>query len=233
MSTVPASEMTRLRALNAPSYDDVVKMANRWMVQRGASAADFARLLGKARSTMNIFLSGRWLNHDGIVSPELLTAVVWEYITENPARAPRRPSDRLLDTQGVKLIRKRFNSALRGAAVLLYGAPATEKSFVLQHLVAEREEGSNDDAVYIYCGAPTGPLTMLRMVARELGLGLRSNNCQSLTERVFSRNWRRGKGALRLWPTKRSTPVSMDWKRCEDYMTRAATSCEEFQAAES
>jgi type II secretory pathway predicted ATPase ExeA len=193
MSTVGASEMARLRALKTPPYDEVVDAANRWMVQRGISAADFGREIDNSRSTMNIFLQGRWLTHNGIHSPELLTAKVWEHISENPAREPRRPSGRLLDTEGAKLIRRRFDSARRGSFVLLCGPSGAEKSFVLQHLVAEREVAGHDDAIYIYCGSRTGPLTMLRMIARELGLGIRSNICLSLREGILAELARRKK----------------------------------------
>lgn len=186
MSMVSISDAERLRALKAPPHDEVVEAANCWCVQRGISAADFASLLGKGRSTLNIFLQGHWMAHPGIVNPELLTAQVWEYISANPAREPRCPSERLLDTQGAKLIRKRFESARRGASVLLYGPPAAEKSFVLEHLVAEREVAGHGDAIYLYCGPDTGPLAMLRMIARELALGARSNIRLSLTESILT-----------------------------------------------
>jgi DNA transposition AAA+ family ATPase len=193
MTRVPSCETSRLRALETPPYDDVIEATNRWIVQRGISAADFGQLIGKGRSTINIFLQGHWPTHSGVASPELLTAAVWEYISENQAREPRRPSDRLLDTQGAKLIRKRFESARRGASVLLYGPPAAEKSFVLEHLVAEREAAGHDDAIYIYCGASTGPFAMLRMISRELGLGTRSNIRLNLTESILAEFVRRKK----------------------------------------
>jgi type II secretory pathway predicted ATPase ExeA len=193
MTRVPSIEAERLRALETPPHNDVVEAANRWIVKRGTSAAGLGQLIGKGRSTMNFFLQGRWPMHHDIASPELLTAAVWEYISENPAREPRRPSDRLLDTQGAKLIRRRFESARRGASVLLYGPPAAEKSFVLEHLVAEREAAGHDDAIYIYCGANTGPLAMLRMISRELGLGTRSNVRLDITESILAELARRKK----------------------------------------
>jgi DNA transposition AAA+ family ATPase len=193
MSTLGLSEMQRLRSLETPSYDVVVEAANRWMVQRGVSAADFGRLIDKGRSTMNIFLRGLWPTHGTIVNPEYLTAQVWEYISANPAREPRKPSDRLLDTQGAKLIRNRFDKARRGAVGLLYGPPSSEKSFVLEHLVAERESAGCNDAIYIYCDFETSPLAMLRMIARELALGERSNNKLALRDVILAELRRRKK----------------------------------------
>ena len=183
MGRIHDSEVHRLLALQTPPYAVVMDAANRWLVRRGLSAREFARLLNKGHSTINLFLQGRWEQHMAgtkyaQVNPELLTARVWEYLQAHPLEAKRKPTDKLLPTRSAGEIRRLCQAGLfHGAFVILYGPPSAEKSFVLENFAAEREAAGYDDVFYIYCSPRLRPLSLLMMLAREAGLGVRSVIC--------------------------------------------------------
>ena len=186
MGRLHDTEVQRLLSLKTPAYAEVADAANRWIVRRAISAREFARLVDKGHSTMNIFLQGRWDQHMAgtkyaQVNPELLTARVWEFLQSHPLEPRRKPTDKLLPTRSAAEIRRLCQAGLfRGAFVILYGPPSAEKSFALENFAAEREAAGHDDVLYLYCSPRLKPLSLLAMLAREAGLGVRSVICWNL-----------------------------------------------------
>lgn len=82
----------------------------------------------------------------------------------------------LYQTENVRLLRQYFYEALdRGNAVFVEGAPGSQKTFVMQWLIAElnrTEVGKNGDgrqAFYVYCRAGVGPGDLVKRIAESAG----------------------------------------------------------------
>lgn len=148
---------------------------------------------------MNIWLQGRWPEHcqrgeNQVTHPQLLGAQVWEHMQKDPIEARRRPSERLLETQAAAKVRRYFSGARKkGEVIVLYGPPGSEKSFLLEQLVAEREAAGRDDAIYVTCSASLAPLALLQMLCQELGTPVRSNQRWPLTQSIVREIERRGR----------------------------------------
>ena len=191
MPTLGKAEMERLLAIKAPPYQEVVEAANRWMVRKGVSAHGLAQQLGMGRSTMNLFLQGRYDTHAQIRRPEFLTARIWGHITSNPVPLPKAPPERLLETKNAGAIRRAFKAGLfQRACCILYGAPSTEKTFLIKCLLAERACAGHDDALYIYASQEMRALEMLRALSAAAGTAVRSNQRYDLREALLE-NFRR------------------------------------------
>ena len=66
----------------------------------------------------------------------------------------------------------------QGEVALLYGAPGTQKTFMLEHMIAERNRAKKNDVFYVYAAFEMTPLSMARAIAREAGIyaGTRSKD---------------------------------------------------------
>ena len=60
----------------------------------------------------------------------------------------------------------------RGEVCLLYGPPGVQKSFTLEHLVAERHRAGQDDALYVYASVRMTPFGLMRRLSRQAGIHL-------------------------------------------------------------
>lgn len=185
-------ETARLKAIIIPKYEAAVRQVNQWMVRKGVSAGDLADRLGLARSTLNHWLQGRWVDfHPEIKDHALMTARIWEHVQGDPVAAPLPPPERLLPTQNAAEIRRLFNAGLRQrACAILYGAPSAEKTFILKCLVAERQVEGHDDVLYLRASPGLSPRALLQMLCAEAGTAVRSNEHWPLLQSLV-RDFRR------------------------------------------
>ena len=97
---------------------------------------DFARRINYARETVYQFLNGHYSrisSNDG-----LIRTAIRDFIAAHPIATPVISSGKLYETENARLLRQYFYEALNhGRAYYLYGAPGTQKTYVLQHLIAE------------------------------------------------------------------------------------------------
>lgn len=105
-----------------------------------------------------------------------LRAALTDFFNTYPLAIEEPVAGRLYETQNVRLLRRYFNEALeRGRAVYVEGAPGCQKTFVVQHLIAElnrreiAKNGTGRRAYYIYCRAGIGPLDLAKRVAEAAG----------------------------------------------------------------
>ena len=83
---------------------------------------------------------------------------------------------KLYETENARLLRRYFYEALdHGRAYYLYGAPGTQKTYVLQHLIAElnrseiAKNGEGRRAYYIYVRQGIHSLDLMKRVAQSCG----------------------------------------------------------------
>ena len=98
------------------------------------------------------------------------------FIAAHPIAAPVVNSGKLYQTENARLLRQYFYEALdHGRAYYLYGAPGTQKTYVLQHLIAElnRSEIANNGegrrAYYVYVRQGIHSLDLMKRVAQSCG----------------------------------------------------------------
>jgi DNA transposition AAA+ family ATPase len=135
---------------------------------------DFARRINYSREAVHQFLNG---NYSRISSNDgNIRAAIRDFIAGHPIATPIVTSGRLYETENVRLLRRYFHEALdHRRAYYLYGAPGTQKTYVLQHLIAElnrSEIGKNAEgrrAYYIYVRQGIRSLDLMKRVAESCG----------------------------------------------------------------
>ena len=93
-----------------------------------------------------------------------------------PLRLPVISTGKLYETENVRLLRQYFYEALdHRRAYYLYGAPGTQKTYVLQHLIAElnrseiAKNGEGRRAYYVYVRQGIRSLDLMKRVAESCG----------------------------------------------------------------
>jgi hypothetical protein len=147
------------------------------MARTGLNEADFARRIktrggsSYSRSTLNLFLNERY--HVVSSDDSQICQAVIDFISANPI-TPQTISNatKLYETGNYRLIRRYFYEALdKGRAYLLRGAPGTQKSEVIKHLVAElnrsevSKNGHGRRAFPVYCGEGIRPTQLMKEIA--------------------------------------------------------------------
>jgi len=144
-----------------------------YMMRTGQSVGQIADRIGMARSSLLQFQAhGKYGDGQGIGTAERIQ----DFIRSNPPEAPAKPGERLYETENVRIIDHAIRQVQRGHWVLLYGAPATQKSFVFEWRMAEAWEKALEPAVvYIYAQVNMAPLALLRAIALGLGAYLQND----------------------------------------------------------
>ena len=140
---------------------------------------DFARRINYARETVYQFLNGHYSrisSNDG-----LIRTAIRDFIAAHPIATPTTSTGKLYETENARLLRQYFYEALdHGRAYYLYGAPGTQKTYVLEHLIAElnrseiAKNGEGRRAYYIYVRQGIHSLDLMKRVAQSggaLGVG--------------------------------------------------------------
>jgi type II secretory pathway predicted ATPase ExeA len=180
---LPADERAFVDAVHPPAHEKVVARANEFLARTAMTAADFGAILRETygrcgRSTMYLYLRGVYPEHlrrtgSGIPDTRFMDARVWDFLERNwPKPVPVPAPVPVLETAAYARLKDAFDEALSdGVNALVYGPPSSEKSEVLEHLVAARRAAGHEDAFYLYCDATcTTPLPFLRRLAVALGV---------------------------------------------------------------
>ena len=149
------AERRQLLAANLPESNEVRLQLQDYLARTGMATPDFARRINYSRETLYSFLNGHYSWISGNDGP--IRGAIRDFIAAHPIATPVISSGKLYETENVRLLRRYFYEALdHSRAYYLYGAPGTQKTYVLQHLIAElnrseiAKNGEGRRAYYVY-----------------------------------------------------------------------------------
>jgi type II secretory pathway predicted ATPase ExeA len=158
----------------------IIRQAREYMARTGLNETDFAyRLRSKggssySRTTVNLFLNDRY--HIISSDDSAICDAIRDFMEKNPIALLQENNGKLYETQNVKLVRKCFYEALDGRRACYFrGAPGSQKTFVLQHLIAElnrseiSKNGHGRRAFYVRARNGITPNQMMKRVAEAAG----------------------------------------------------------------
>ena len=160
---LPPLEQTQARVLEYCSRADITR-------------AQFARMVGYGGSTVQLFLQGRY--SEVAASDLALRDAIETYIGLHPLVASTEGADegRLYETENVQELRRWFEYCQQHRALaFVYGPPGSQKTFVLQHLIAEfnrrelADERSRNRAYYVRASVNIQPRDMMAKLCTEVG----------------------------------------------------------------
>ena len=146
-----------------------------YMERTGLTEADFASRIGYSHKTLRMFCSDRWYHVAG--TAERICRAISGFIANHPIMPPTEVFGALYETSNVRTIRQTFQQLLpRPVAYMIYAPPGSQKSFVLEHLVAEfnRQQLKEKDALrecayYLYAMVKMTPSQLMKAVAVACG----------------------------------------------------------------
>lgn len=160
-----------LLALDLPASNVVRRQLKDYLGRSGMSTGEFADRIEYAYQTVDKFLKDRYAD---VASNDLaVRRAIVEFISSHPLTADVAAQGHLYETENVRLLRKYFNAALdRGYAYYVDGGPGSQKTFVLQHLIAElnrseiTKNGTGKRAYYVCCTPGMTPKVLLKRIAQ-------------------------------------------------------------------
>lgn len=162
--------MAKKTAIYDPQANAIRADVVRYLCRTGLTRDDFARRIGYASSTVYNFLQGRYEGN-----PRNISAASKDFMALHPIAPVSVCDGRLYETANVRAWRNVFKDCIgRGRAAVVYGPPGIQKSFPIEHLIAElnREEMANNTgrrAYYVYCPANVRPNQLLKLIAEACG----------------------------------------------------------------
>ena len=129
-----------LLAASLPESNAVREVLQNYMARTGLESSDFARRINYSGVAVRMFLAGSYHKIAGNDAP--IRHAIREFIEAHPIAADSESEDgRLYATENVRLLRRYFYAALdQGRAYYEYGPPGTQKTFIVQRLIAELNE---------------------------------------------------------------------------------------------
>ncbi len=178
---VTRQEKSRLAAISAPDSETVKSALRKYLALTNLSIPQFATEIGRAHSTIQIWIAGHQRGDDS-----LLCRKVWDYIERHPVdpmdELRRAHSGQLFETENCRIIRRYVEAACeQGEICLIYGPPGTQKTFVLSHLVMERNRARKNDAIYVYASEAMRPIALLKRIAKGIGVYSAVQSVEMLT----------------------------------------------------
>ena len=158
-----------------PESDAVREILADYLSRSGLTISDFGRRIDYAGSSLRLFTEGRYAKIAGDDSS--IRDAILDFIHTHPVATDQEcEGGTLYPTRDVNLLRRYFYEALdKGWAYYVYGAPGTQKTYTVQHLIAElnRQEisknGHGRRAFYVYCRDGIRPTDLLKRVTEASG----------------------------------------------------------------
>ena len=170
-------ERRRLLAATESRRREAIDIARDYMARTGLNARDFARRVGYSRAALHNFLAGRYWRISGDDSH--ICAAITEYVSTNPIEPLTEVDGSLHETQNTRLVRRAFYEALDNRRAYYFrGAPGSQKTFTLLHLIAElnrsdlTKNGDGRRAFYVRCRIGIKPTQLMKRVAEAAGTPL-------------------------------------------------------------
>jgi DNA transposition AAA+ family ATPase len=164
---------------NLPDTGQVITLIREYCDRAGLTYIDFGRRIGYSANAIYVFTSGKYGSKGSGGKKWDDTAIrsaAVEFMEANPVGAPRFIEGKLYETENTRLVRKYFYAALDNSCAYYFrGAPGCQKTFVLEHLIAElhRTEASKNGhgrrAYRVYCREGIRPGDLMKRVAVAVG----------------------------------------------------------------
>ncbi len=167
------NDRNRLSQVNAPDSETVRAALRKYLGVMDLTAGQFAERVRRGESTVNLFLQGHYRTEG--CGDSMIRKQIWDYLERYPITADvgasPDSSGRLFHTKNFCIISGYLASACDdGEVCLLYGPPGTQKTFVLSHMIAERNREKRNPALYIYATVDMPPRSLLKRIGREAGV---------------------------------------------------------------
>jgi DNA transposition AAA+ family ATPase len=167
------NDRNRLSQVNAPDSETVRAALHKYLGVMDLTIGQFAERVRRGESTVNLFLRGTY-RKDGC-GDSRIRRQIWDYLERYPISADvgalPETRGRLFRTKNFRIISEYLASSCdEGEVCLLYGPPGTQKTFVLSHMIAERNREKKNPALYIYCTVNMPPRSLLKRIGREAGV---------------------------------------------------------------
>jgi DNA transposition AAA+ family ATPase len=163
-----------LLSRDLPKDAEVRRRATDYMQRTGLEVLDLAKRVGYADSSLFHFMRGTY--HTVAGDSAAIRACLIDFMESNPIELATEHAGRLYETENVRRVKKSFYEALDGRRAYYFrGAPGSQKTYILQHLIAElnRSEisrnGHGRRAFYIYCRQGIRPQSLMKRVANAAG----------------------------------------------------------------
>ncbi len=164
-----AEQRGYLATTKVPGTRETVVALREYMGLADLSYAEMAERVGYSRPAIAHFLGGDYAKLAS--TDKNLRVALWDYMHRNPVGPRVCVNGRLFETENFRRIREYFTAAVEsGEVALLYGPPGTQKTFVLEHLIAARNLERKHDALYVYASQGITPLALLKRIGRETGV---------------------------------------------------------------
>lgn len=160
-----------------PHVNEVRASLIRYLDRTGLTREDFAKRIGYSSVTLYHFLQGRYEGN-----PKHISTASKDFMALHPIAPPNAVEGKLYETANVRAWREVFTKCLeRSRAAVVYGPPGIQKSFPVEHLIAElnRQELAKDSgrrAYYVYCPANVRPNQLLKLIAEACGTVVTGDN---------------------------------------------------------
>ncbi|HWQ03672.1 MAG TPA: AAA family ATPase [Candidatus Nitrosotenuis sp.] len=187
MTTLRKDLRDRLAEVQPPPTAEVQHALREYMGKLDLTIEQIAERIGKGRSTLGLFLYSNYQRRTG--SSDLwLRRAIWDFLQRHPIEVRARVHGRLFATENVRRIRKYFLRAVeRGDVALLYGPPGTQKTFALEHLIAENNLAGRPPAFYVYASDHMRALALLKRIGRAAGIFTNVVNCERLLSSLLAK----------------------------------------------
>jgi type II secretory pathway predicted ATPase ExeA len=149
--------------------EQVQTLALDFIGRTGMAPADFARRVGYAYSTVQLFLTGKYAPSQTDMP---LCAAILQYFEHNPLASPDEFLGTIHETSAVNVMRMAFQHLLeRPGIYMVYAPPGSGKTDIARHLISEHnaKRGAMPNIFRIYCRARITPRDLMRRVAFACG----------------------------------------------------------------
>jgi|SRR3954469_10361945 DNA transposition AAA+ family ATPase len=159
----------------APAYDKAAHEMRgqlmQYLDQSGLTIGDFAKRVGYSSVALHHFVQGRYPGN-----PKHICDAAKTFMEQHPIAAAADLEGKLHETANVRVWREIFFECLDNQrAAVVYGPPGIQKSFPVEHLIAElnrldlAKNGHGRRAYYVYCRQGIRPNQLLKRVAEACG----------------------------------------------------------------
>jgi type II secretory pathway predicted ATPase ExeA len=164
----------QLLARELPSIQAVRAQLQDYMERTSLQIGDVAARINYSRVSLYHFMQGRYENVAR--SSAQIRAAIIDFLAAYPIEPVTKSSGRMYETENVRLIRKCFYEALDGQRAYYFrGAPGSQKTFVLEHLIADlnlqeiSKNGHGRRAFYVRARYGITPTQMMKRIAESAG----------------------------------------------------------------